>query len=307
MSLAMHRRNFIKWSVALALGTRGWGATVLTSAHRPLGIQLYTVMAQLEQDFEGTLRAVAELGYREVETIGAFGRDPRFVRDLLDKYGLKSPSQHMAPGDLYGIFSRRDPRNKDPEALKKRCLELLTPDRVDSVLEEAVSIAKALGQKNVIWAIIWPEQFATPALLDKFCQALNKGGELCAREGVVLGFHNHNSEFIPINGIVPYDVLLENTDHGTVKFEMDFYWATKAKVDPRRYFSKYPGRYTQCHLKDTTPEGEITTVGKGVVDFDGLLQAARQAGIEHYYVEFDRSTDPMTVIRESYKYLEKFF
>src|ERR1700754_1042612 len=102
----MMRRDFLK-ATAAAAGVACVGSSALGSklaqaaAHRPIGLQLFTVMANLEQDFAGTLKTVAQIGYREVETIGAFGRDPKMVRHLLDEYGLVTPSQHLVPGNLY--------------------------------------------------------------------------------------------------------------------------------------------------------------------------------------------------------------
>src|ERR1700753_25015 len=99
----MMRRDFLK-ATAAAAGVAAVGSSALWSrlaraaAHRPIGLQLFTVMGQLGRDFEGTLKTVAQIGYREVETIGSFGRDPKAVRGLLDKYGLVTPSQHLVPG-----------------------------------------------------------------------------------------------------------------------------------------------------------------------------------------------------------------
>src|SRR4051794_4956752 len=107
----MMRRDFLK-ATAAAAGAAALGAACVRSglaraaAARPIGLQLFTVMANLEQDFEGTLKTVAGIGYREVETIGAFGRDPHRVRELLDKYRLVTPSQHLVPGKLYELFSQ---------------------------------------------------------------------------------------------------------------------------------------------------------------------------------------------------------
>jgi sugar phosphate isomerase/epimerase len=92
-----------------------------------------------------------------------------------------------------------------------------------------------------------------------------------------------------------------------VKLEMDIYWAMAAKADPIAYFARHPGRYRQCHLKDGTANGDLMPTGAGIVNFPAVLQAARKAGIEHYYVEYDRADDPMAATRQSYDYLRKFF
>jgi sugar phosphate isomerase/epimerase len=305
----MMRRDFLKATAATA-GTAALGTSVLGSslaraaAHRPIGLQLFTVMADLEQDFEGTLKTVARIGYREVETIGAFGRDPRAVRDLLDKYGLVTPSQHLVPGKLYELFSQFVQHKVSGPEIRKLWQETMAIGRIKPVIEEGIERAKILGQKYICLQIIWPEQMATRELMDEFCRGLNTAGELCAKAGLVFNFHNHSDEFKPVNGYVPYDLIVKNTDPKTVKLEMDMYWISHAGQDPLKYLADNPGRYKQCHLKDSTPSGDFETVGKGTLNFPVLLAAARKAGIEHYYVEFDRSTDPMKVTRDSFDYLQ---
>jgi sugar phosphate isomerase/epimerase len=223
--------------LAGALGGRA--ALAAPASRRTLGLQLYTVLVPLEQDFDGTLQAVANIGYREVETIGSFGRDPKHVRELLDRYGLKSPSQHLVPGNLYEVFNAFAAKRMSRDEIHQRWLSGMSVDRVIPIIEEGIARAKILGQ--------------------------------------------------------------------TVKLEMDVYWAVAAQADPIAYFTRYPDRYRQCHLKDGDGKGELAPAGKGVVDFPKILKAARQAGIEHYYFEYDRSDDPMAVTRQSFEYLRKFF
>jgi sugar phosphate isomerase/epimerase len=306
----MKRRDFLGASAAAAgiaaMGTSAvWSRLARAAAKRPIGLQLFTVMADLEQDFEGTLKTVARIGYKEVETIGAFGRDPHRVRDLLDKYGLVTPSQHLVPGKLYDLFNQFVQHKVSAPEIQKLWQQTMAIERIKPVIEEGIERARVLGQKYLCLQIIWPEQMATRELMDKFCKGLNTAGELCAKAGLVFNFHNHSDEFKPVNGYVPYDLIVQNTDPQTVKLEMDMYWISHAGQDPLKYLGANPGRYKQCHLKDSSPSGDFETVGKGTLNFPVLLAAARKAGIEHYYVEFDRSTDPMKVTRDSYDYLKK--
>ena len=305
----MLRRDFLKVTAAAAgaaaVSTSTVGSRLAQAAsHRPIGLQLFTVMASLESDFEGTLKAVAQIGYKEVETIGAFGRDPKRVRDLLDKYGLVTPSQHLVPGKLYELFTQFVQHKVSGPEIQKLWQQTMAIERIKPVIEEGIERAAILGQKYLCLQIIWPEQMATRELMDQFCKGLNIAGELCAKAGMVFNFHNHSEEFKPVNGYVPYDLIVKNTDPRTVKLEMDMYWISHAGQDPLKYLADNPGRYEQCHLKDSTPSGDFETVGKGTLNFPVLLAAAQKAGIEHYYVEFDRSTDPMKVTRDSYNYLQ---
>lgn len=271
--------------------------------HGGPGLQAFTVMVPLEQDFEGTLRSVAAMGYQEVETIGTFGRDPGFVREVLERYGLSSPSQHLVPGRLYEVFKGFAERRLSEMDVRRLWLEGMSVDQVASIIEEGIARARVLGQRHIVWQIIWPEQMGDRNLLDGFCKAMNVAGQLCADAGMVFCFHNHAIEFNTIDGCIPYDVILQSTDPQTVKFEMDVYWAKAASADPLEYFSNHRGRFRQCHLKDFAADGGITVPGRGTIDFRTVLAAGKEAGIEHYYVEFDRSEDPMGVARDSYRYL----
>jgi sugar phosphate isomerase/epimerase len=304
----MKRRDFLRTSTA-ALAALGLAAAPPLLAglrrRRVLGLQAFTVLTELERDFEGTLKQVAGIGYKEIETIGCFGRDPKYVRDVFDRHGLVTPSQHLTPGGLYQTFKAFTERTMSKEEIERHWPEVMRVDNVAETIEEAIGRAKVLGQRYIVWQIIWPSQYATASLMDAFCTAMNTAGDLCAKAGLVFCFHNHDREFASVNGYVPYDVIVKNTNPETVKLEMDFYWATKAKVDPVAYFKNNPGRYKQCHLKDSTPGGDFTTPGTGIVDFPNLLAAAADTGIEHYYVEYDRSSDPMGVTRDAYAYLEK--
>ena len=295
--------TFTRTEPILKTSSEGFRTDIEGGSRGRLGLQLYTVMVPLEEDFEGTLRSVAEMGYREIETIGAFGRDPSLVRELLERYGLRSPSQHLVPGQLYHVFQRFAERRLSQDEVRSLWLEGMAIENVEPIIEEGIVRARALGQQHIVWQIIWPQQMANRALLDEFCRAMNTAGDLCAKEGFVFSFHNHAIEFNTVDGSVAYDVILQNTDPRTVKLEMDVYWARVAKADPIEYFRRSPGRFRQCHLKDMASDGGITVPGRGSIDFTAILAAGRRAGIEHYYVEFDRSDDPIGVARDSYKYL----
>ena len=302
----MVRRDFLRLA-GLAAGLATLGEAGAASKRPALGLQLFTVLLDLERDFEGTLATVSKLGYREVETIGAFGRDPKDVRAALRRHGLSSPSQHLVPGTLYDAFRKFTARQLSFDEVKALWLEQMSLARVKPTIEEAVQRAHAIGQQHIVWQIIWKEQMTDRAALDSFCAAMNEAGRICAREGLTFNFHNHSDEFTPVDGVVPYDYILANTDPGTVKLELDSYWVVNAGKDPVAYLGAHAGRYVQCHLKDRAANGDFATVGQGTVDFAALLAAARASGVKHFYVEYDRSDDPMRAVREAADYLERWF
>ncbi len=165
-------------------------------------------MPLLQQDFAGTLQAVAAIGYREVETIGTFGRDPAELRALFDKYNLRSPSQHMVPGNLYDVFNRLTRKELTFEQASRMWQDIMSVDRVEPIMEECIRSAQALGTEVHRVADSLARADADPALLEKFCTGLNEAGRLAARAGHVLNYHNHAEELKPHDGVIPYDFIL---------------------------------------------------------------------------------------------------
>jgi sugar phosphate isomerase/epimerase len=301
----MKRRHFILASgtAAVVTGAAGWFSTAAAAIRQPLGVQLFTVMNELERDFDGTLKTLAQIGYREVETIGAHGRDPTVVRAAIDRAGLVSPSQHLMVGDLYQNFLRFTRREITAEEVGRAWDRDMAISRLQVIVAEALTRAKVMGQQYIVLQKIWPAQFQTRALLDQFCRALDLAGDMCAQAGLTFCFHNHNDEFALVDGVVPYQVILESTNHKTVKMELDLYWAVRAKTDPALLLRRNPGRFVQVHVKDSTPAGDFATVGKGVIDFPRLLPLAVHAGVKHFYVEYDLPDDSLGVVRQAYSYL----
>lgn len=267
------------------------------------GLQLFTVGALLEADFEGTLAKVAALGYREVETVGSFGRDPAYLRSQLDRLGLVSPSQHIASDAIYASFGAWTRKEITTEQNRDNYERAFAPDQAIPIVRDGIHKAKQLGQTYVTWPILMPQMLADRAILDTYIRLFNEAGKICREEGLVFAFHNHAREFERISGDVIYDLILAGTDNDLVKMEMDFYWATKAGTDALPYFIAHPDRFFACHVKDIDAAGEITTVGRGLLDLPKLVAAAHAAKIGHFFVEYDRSDDPLRVIGESIRYL----
>lgn len=295
----MERRDVIKGLALSALlaqvpasATAAATGAVRRRAPLAMGLQLFTVLGALEKDFQGTLDRVAALGYREVETLGSFGRDPREVRDMIAQAGLRSPAQHLMPETLYRHFQVPPTTDAERAAMSAQFDQAFAPDRVDAFISEAIGRAKILGQHYVVWQFGWRDRY-TLADAERFARAFNRAGELCAAAGLQFCYHNHDHEFAPIGGVRPFDILMGQTDSHKVKVEIDFHWARRGPADPAEVLARYPGRFRMCHLKDRAADGSIVTMGTGREDFPRLIAEARAAGIEHFFFEFDRPVDPM--------------
>ena len=272
----MKRRTFIQGAAAVAVSPwlSSCGGEPETAAGKKLeriGIQLYTVRNQMAEDVPGTLQAIAEIGYDEVEFAGIFDHTPEEVRGFLDALGLVSPSAHIGLDDI---------RN--------------TP-------EQLIEAAQTLGQKHLVLGWLAPEERGTLDQYRSHVDLVAGFAEQCRDAGLQFAWHNHDFEFEALEGQVPMDLILDNTDPELVQVELDFYWTTLAGADPFAYFERYPGRFPLCHVKDMAADQSMADVGDGTIDFAALFAASDQAGLKHYFVERDDSQDPLTTAARSYK------
>lgn len=270
----MKRREALVVLLSAAAGT-SWAKPAQSSIPLQVGLQLYTVRALLEQEFEGTLAKIAAVGYRQVEFAGLYGASLRETATILKRYGLSAPSGHVSY------------------------------EKLDRELAVALQEANELGHEFIVCPFVDEEYRRTLDDWKRVCQRFNNIGEQARRAGLTLAYHNHDFEFSPTGGNIPYDVMLVETDPALVKFEMDLYWITRAKRDPVAYFQKHPKRFPLVHLKDMARDGTITDVGKGTIDFRRILGHAALAGIAHCFVEHDNPGNPMRSIETSLRFLQQ--
>jgi len=289
---ALNRRTFLKTAgtaaaVSLLPSRFLWAA----GEHKidKIGVQLYTVRDLMKNDFEGTIAKVAQIGYKEVEFAGYFGRTADQVKAVLAKNGLKAPSTHVQY------------------------------DELDDTFPSVIEFSKNIGLEYIICPWIPEDLRKSPDIWKQAADKFNKAGEQTKREGMQFGYHNHWFEFLPTGGKLPYDELLKLCDANLVKMEMDLCWISTTGTDPVKYFNQYPGRFPLVHVKDvkTMPKissggaqnfgdtVDLTEVGSGVIDWKRIFAHADTAGIKHYIVEHDHPKQPIESIKGSYEYLAK--
>ncbi len=286
------RQEFLKIS---ALAVSGTLLPHINTFGKPpqhkVGLQLYTLRNELPKDLEGTLKKVADIGYREVELFGYsdgkfFGKSPKEFHTLLQSLGLTAPSGHYTTG------------NTMPAAKGT-----LTNGWV-----QAADDAAALGQKYMVCAFLFPDERTTLDQYKKHAELFTKSAEVCKQRGIQFCYHNHDFEFKPIDGQLPYDLLLKETDPKLVKMELDLYWVSFAGKDPVELFKKHPGRFPMWHVKDMekTTERAFAEVGTGSINFQKIFDAAKTAGLQHYFVEQDVcKRPPLESIQTSFQNLKK--
>jgi sugar phosphate isomerase/epimerase len=291
--MAKSRREFLTQSSAALAAALVTGYPLRLNADplgKPAGLQLYSVMALLQKDFDGTLHQVRMIGYQEVEMAGFFGKKPVEIKRSLGNAGLHCESMH--------IFS----------------------EGMEATMECAVTI----GAKYIITSFIAPQGLhdATRITLEDYkvmADKCNHMGEQAKQAGLQLAYHNHNAEFKPLPGGTGYDELLKFTDPDLVKLELDCGWMSAAGLDPATYIGKYPDRYRLLHIKDFKPTphplyggGEApegTELGRGHVDYGPIFRAAKKAGIDWYYVEQEppfKEMSALEAMKVNYEHLQQF-
>ena len=271
------RREFIEIMAGVGVSVACAGSRIRAPGSRldKIGLQLYTVRDQMKADFEGTLARVAEIGYKEVEFAGYFNHTPADVRAILDKHGLSAPSTHV--GDI------------SPDAWKA-----------------ALDAAHAIGHEYIVVPWIPVERRKTLDDWKQVAADFNRAAQAAHDAGIQFAYHNHDFEFPKVEGQVPYDVLLQNTDPKLVQLEIDLYWITKAGQDPLAYFARWPGRVPLVHVKDSAgpPDHKMVDVGQGKIDWKRIFAKKDQAGIKHAFVEHDQPPQPFEDIAVSYRNLK---
>lgn len=315
------RRRFLASTLVAAAGlAAGRRAVARTSGQAPrldrLGVGLFTIPTMLERDFAGTMKTLGGIGYREVEFFGPypfsapaaqarwktvsaslafkgsgyFGLAPKSVRAVLDANGLVSPSMHT-----------------DLESLRTR-------------LEPMAEAAHTLGQRYVVLPSIPPAERQSLDGYRRIADEFNVIGRRAVTLGLRFAYHNHGYGLVPMDGRVPFDLVVERTDPALVDLQMDIYWFMAGGADPVGYFARYPGRFRMVHIKDMSKRvrfagdgGDsaqwielfpfIADAGKGVLDLPAILSAAKRSGVEHFFVERDQSPAPEETLGESYRHL----
>lgn len=241
----------------------------------PIGLQLYTVRGEMATDFDRTLDRVAAVGYREVEFAGYFGRSADEVHAALDRVGLVAPAGHFPLDDLERRWS------------------------------ETIAFATAVGHSYVVLPWLAADRRRSLASYRHIARLCNEFGARCRDADLMFAYHNHDFEFTPLEGSIPYDVLTEETDPELVKLELDLYWIHKGGQDALTYLTRFPGRFPAVHVKDSAgpPDERMVEVGSGVIDWRRILSEREQAGIRHLFVEHDHPADPFGSISQSFRYL----
>lgn len=266
------RRKFIKNSAVsvgaaalmsqLPLRAFGFGAENLKS----FGFQVWTIREKLIQDFPGTLKMMAGLGYKEVEMCSPLGysnagfeplnnMSGKEMKKIVEDAGLKCTSSHFNMGEL------RDH------------------------LENRIEWAHGLGMKQMMAASFWLPKDASVDDYRRAADELNAIGEKTKKAGIQMGFHNHHMEFEKRGDELIYDALLDQFDPELVKMQFQVA-VVNIGYKAADYFRKHPGRFISAHLADwSSAKDAQVPIGQGVIDWDDFFEAAKTGGVKNFYLE----------------------
>jgi len=253
---------------------------------RLLGLQLYSLRREAQKDLPSALALARKLGFTELEVAGFYGRSVSEFRRLLAEHGLRVTSFGAEWNQLLQSTSK------------------------------AADDATALGAKFITCSQIPRKKRLTLDDTLKAADNFNRWGEALASVGLHFCYHTHGYEFVDGPDGTLFDTLAKRTDSKVANFEMDVFWVVFGNQDPAKLLRKYPRRFPLMHLKDirhgeprtfdpgTVEEEASVPLGTGEVDWPPVLRAAKETGVERYYIE-EEHPNAVKQIEQSLNYLRK--
>jgi sugar phosphate isomerase/epimerase len=262
--MSLSRRSFLALSVALPFAIKA-EASPASSASVPIGLELYSVREALAKDPEGTVRLVAHMGFRGVEFYAPYfdwtEAQARQMRKVLDELGIRCFSTH---NDQQYFAADKINRARDFNLI--------------------------LGSKYMVLAYSDPK-----GSLDAWkpvAETLNAAAATLQSSGLKVGYHNHEAEFTPVNGVRPIELLAKNTN-SSIMLQLDVGTCLQAGSDPVAWIKANPGRIRSLHLKDWSSDpakGFKVLFGEGSADWKNIFAAAESVGgVEYYLLEQEGS------------------
>jgi sugar phosphate isomerase/epimerase len=284
------RREFIKKSSTFAAYTIMIPSLMSSKGEKTkdIGLQIYSVRDQIKKDLVGTLKQVSKIGYKWIEL--ADYKDGKF-------YGM-SPSEFKKITDDLGMVTISSHTDVEVKGVDMSNAEKIADTHAELELEYVIKS----------WLV--EEHRVSAESYKQVADELNKIGEIMKKRGLQFGYHNHDFEFDTVDGQIPFDILLANTDKDLVTFEIDLYWIKKGGKNALDYFNKYPGRFELFHVKDmdNTEEAYYTEVGSGIIDFREIFAHMDLAQMKYFFVEIDdcKEISSLESVKISFDYLNKF-
>lgn len=291
----MNRRHFLRTAFASSIALPALPAFALEAGNpyrKNIGIQLYTLRNQIKTDLAGTIRAVADAGYRQVEAYGFSDETAMNLIKAARDNGMEANSSHF------------------------NWESVTDPDKAGVMpFAEVLEKAKAAGLSHLVIPYLHGNTRETLDGYKRIAERCNAGAALAKEAGIQLAYHNHQFEFQSLaDGKSGFDVFMAEFSP-EMKFELDVFWVKAGGLEPVELMGRLKDRISQLHLKDlkagltlpefgSLPEDAFKELGQGIIPMEPIIEAAAVAGVEHCHVEQDQSPDPIASIGVSMDYLK---
>jgi sugar phosphate isomerase/epimerase len=257
----LSRRVILKSGLAVFVGgcalqtTSKEGEQMKTAKREiPVGLQLWTVRTECAKDFPGTIAKVAKMGYKGVEFAGYYDRKAEEVRKMLDDNGLLCCGSHTA-------------------------IDLLSDENFAKTME----FNRTIGNKYIIVPWLDRQKLKTKAEWLAKAKVFNEFADKARTQGVHIGYHAHQGDFMPIEGETPWDILFGNTSK-EVTMQIDTGNAMQGGADPVAILKKYPGRSLTIHLKEYSATNNKALIGEGGVKWKDVFAICESTGGTQWYI-----------------------
>ncbi len=283
-----NRRDFLKQASLLSASTLA-GTSLLTDALagtiKTYGLQLYSVRDVLPADPKGVMTKLAQMGYKQFESYQGptgflWGMEPAEMKSFLNGIGVRMVSTHF---DFKAASDKPD------------------------TLQKAIDMANGAGLSYLLCPAVGSQK--TWDDWKRVADSFNRVGEVVRNGGLRFGYHNHDYSFRPMDGKLPQEYLLANTDPMNVMFELDMCWIEAAGQNAVNHLKQYGSRYELCHIKDYKKEADGKVVqqnlGQGVMNYKAILKQARKSGMKHFLVEQEQYPEsPLASMKYDSEYMK---
>lgn len=300
------RRKFLQQSAILGaaglLVNKTVFASELLGPRLPApGIQLFTFFNDIDNDVEGTLKKISEVGYKAIESAfskkgGYYGMKAKEFNSYIESLGMKWRAHHVIGAPFKLPPGAKMPEGPDGKPIVIPPMRNLT-DNMKELVDEA-------AEGGVPYLVCANTPINTMDDIKASIEMLNKTDEYCKKVGIGFAYHNHDAEFRAVEGQIPYEMFLSQTK---MKMELDLAWATKGGKDPVELFKQHPGRFPLWHVKDLDEKREtILPVGEGTINYKRIFENASSSGLVNYFVEHDMPKDAWASVKKSFETVRKF-
>jgi sugar phosphate isomerase/epimerase len=318
---AAGRRAFLRQAGAATVAALAGSHVFARSGSYPIGVQMYAIQSALVKDFDGTLQALRKIGYRQVEPTGMLGRTPRQYRAALDAAGLVAPSAHILSKAAQAAMLDMATGKVPPDDAWNKINAAMDLSHLDTIMADMFEQAAIIGNEYLVLAELDFDLWRTHAGIDKIVSAFTRAGDLCQKQGLKFAWHPHINDYTGVDGKPGVEWVLAATDPQKVFVELDFFWATMARVDIAAFLKRHGSRIRLGHIKDlahgalippkgfvdlnSIPTSAFEDVGSGTIDYGTLIPLARKMGMRDFFIERDQAPEPLRTARRSYDALRR--